>query len=85
MFTIKNMIPEKSGSTNQLGALISSLPYDAYQCDSYSLMYEVSAECDHKTKVLQLLKEHVVTNTVTVYERCFIMNDNGKTIDTIFA
>ncbi len=87
MFTIKNMMPLTHGDLSTTRAEPSPVTqtYDAYQCDSFTLMLDpVSTRgCE---KSLQLRdKENVVTHSVTVYDKCFIMNDNGKTIDTIYA
>lgn len=84
MFTIKNMIPQLTGTSINV-AIVEAQPYDAYQCDSFTLMLDPVAELGSK-KVLQLRdKENVAKHSVPVYEKCFIMNDNGKTIDTIYA
>lgn len=80
MFTIKNMVPQNTG-----GGPGYIQPYDAYQCDSYSLMLDPVATKGSERSLQLRDKANVVTHSVTVYDKCFIMNADGKTIDTIYA
>jgi hypothetical protein len=70
----------------------TTLNYDLVECDSYRLTSETIAEttavCEHESVLIYAYK-NVNGETVQIYSTelrhsCFVLNNSGKTVDTIY-